>query len=214
MPKVYSQKANKDYPSIGVKKGDIYYKWAFRFGGEHKSAKYPRPSQLTQSKMSGAYAAQEALEDSLAAATCIDDITSAISDACDAIRDVANEYEESLSNMPEGLQQGPTGEEIQEKVDGLYEWADQLESSSGEVEALDIADYVDVDARKAEVRATVEEAAAIEHRDLELSPITDEEVDANYELLPSVDEFDGLSDDERSAFLEAARELIDTSCPF
>jgi len=66
MPKVLTQRANKDYPEHGIKKGDTYYKWSIRSGKGGMtfiSAKPPRPSQLTQSKMSGALAAVEAVED-------------------------------------------------------------------------------------------------------------------------------------------------------
>ena len=69
MPRVLTQRANKDYPKEGIKKGDTYYKWSIRMGrGGHTfiSKTPPRPSQLTQSKMSGAYAAVEAVEDVIA----------------------------------------------------------------------------------------------------------------------------------------------------
>jgi len=69
MPKVLTQRANKDYPEQGIKKGDTYYKWSIRSGRGGQtfiSAKPPRPSQLTQSKMTGAYAAAEAVEDVIA----------------------------------------------------------------------------------------------------------------------------------------------------
>lgn len=141
MPKVTSQVARKDYPDHGIKKGDTYYKWEFRFGGAHKSKTFPRPSQLTQSKMSGAYAAQEALEDALAAATCPNDITSALEACAEEIRSVAEEYEESLNNMPESLQEGPTGQDIQEKVDGLNEWADSFDDMVNEVEQIEASEY-------------------------------------------------------------------------
>lgn len=43
------KKARKDYPQFGIKKGDAYYWWAFRFGPTIKSKTYPKRSQLTQS---------------------------------------------------------------------------------------------------------------------------------------------------------------------
>ena len=33
MPRVSTQKAAKDYPDQGIKKGDQYFHWKFRFGG-------------------------------------------------------------------------------------------------------------------------------------------------------------------------------------
>jgi hypothetical protein len=141
MTRATHQRATKDYPNNGIKKGDMYYKWEFRFGGTFRSLTPPRPSQLTQSKMSGALAAGEALDDALGAATTIEDIISAIEEAIGSIEEVRDEYQEGLDNMPEGLQQSSSGEAIQEKIDGLQGWVDDLESAKGEVEQLDASDY-------------------------------------------------------------------------
>lgn len=142
MPKVHKvNRAGKDYPAIGVKKGEPYYWWEFRYGGKRMSKTPPRPSQLTQSKMSGVYAAQEGLKDALAAASDPDDITSAIDQAVGELEDVASEYEDSLSNMPDSLQQSSSGEAIQEKIDAIREYAGELESAKSEVEGLDLSDY-------------------------------------------------------------------------
>lgn len=128
MPKVHHVKAaRKADPQCGIQVGDEYYWWEFRHGGTHKSKTPPRPSQLTQSKMSSAYAAMEALEDVLAGATCPEDIKSALDDAAQGLRDVAGEYEESYDSMPEGLQNGPAGESIQEKIEWLNSCADELD---------------------------------------------------------------------------------------
>jgi hypothetical protein len=50
-----------------IEPGDRYYTWSFRYGGTHFrcAAHYPRPSELTQSKLSAVYAATENLEDQL-----------------------------------------------------------------------------------------------------------------------------------------------------
>lgn len=135
MPRVHSQVARKDYPQQGIKKGDTYYKWSFRYGGEHKSKNPPRPSQLTQSKMSEALAAGEALEDSITGATCPQDIVDAIADAVSSIQSVAEEYRDSASNM--AVQGGAVYDECEEKADGLENWANDLEGSSNNIETLD-----------------------------------------------------------------------------
>ena len=64
MPRVYFvKKARKDYP-VGIKKGDSYYWWKFRYGGIHRSKTRPRPSQLTQSEfLSTIYAIIEEIQD-------------------------------------------------------------------------------------------------------------------------------------------------------
>jgi len=81
MPKVHCVKAaRKDYPECGIKKGDTYYWWKFRFGGKHESKTYPKQSQLTQSEfLSQVYALNERLED-LDASIYIDDPESLSSD--------------------------------------------------------------------------------------------------------------------------------------
>ena len=65
MPRVHHVKrARKAVKSAGIKVGDSYYWWKFRYGGKHTSKTPPRQSQLTNSdKLSRAYAASESLED-------------------------------------------------------------------------------------------------------------------------------------------------------
>lgn len=71
MPRVETvKKARKSPGNCGtcykkIEAGESYFKWAFRFGGKHQNCAihYPRPSQLTQSKMSEAYSAIEDAED-------------------------------------------------------------------------------------------------------------------------------------------------------
>lgn len=135
MPRVHEKKARKNYPDAGIKKGDTYYSWSFRYGGKYKSLTPPRPSQLTQSKMSGALAAAEGLEDSIKSATTPQDLVDALNQAAEEIKAVAEEYEDSLGNMP--TQEGGVAEAMQEKIDGLTEWGDALESDAGDVESID-----------------------------------------------------------------------------
>lgn len=137
----FVKSARKANPKFGIEVGDSYYWWEFRFGGKFCSKTPPRRSQLTQSKLSAAYEAEEVLQDNIAAATCPEDIKSALEDCAQAVRDVASEYEDSLSNMPEGLQEGSTGQGMQEKIDELESWADDLESAASEVESLDAVEY-------------------------------------------------------------------------
>ncbi|MFH1625086.1 MAG: hypothetical protein ABID54_08015 [Pseudomonadota bacterium] len=53
MLKVTIQKARKDYPEVGVKKGNTYYKWSFNFGPTVKSLTPPKRSQLTRKDFRG-----------------------------------------------------------------------------------------------------------------------------------------------------------------
>ena len=54
MPRVYTVRANKDYPDQNIEKGQTYFKWKTRPGGRgtgivHRSPTYPKPWQLTSS---------------------------------------------------------------------------------------------------------------------------------------------------------------------
>lgn len=127
--KVHTQVARKDYPEIGVKAGETYYKWGQRImmggrwrGVTRKSKTYPKRQQLTQSEF---LAAAWDLEDAIGEATEPGDLESIISD----IESLGQEQEDKLQNMPEGLQAGPTGELLQERIDGCAEWASALESA-------------------------------------------------------------------------------------
>lgn len=60
----FVKKAMKDYPDHGIKKGESYYWWKFRFGGKHYSRTPPRQSQLTQSEFWGTvWGTQEGIDD-------------------------------------------------------------------------------------------------------------------------------------------------------
>lgn len=122
MPRVQTQKARKDYPEQGIKKGDTYYSWKFRYGGEYKSKTPPKPSQLTQSKWAAVYAAREMIEE-WDERSSADDLATLISDAAGTVDECASEYEESAEAM------GGAGEQMRE-------WAEQLQSLSSELEDL------------------------------------------------------------------------------
>lgn len=126
MPRVKSQKANKDYPDQGIAKGDTYYKWSFRYGGTHKSLTYPRPSQLTQSKLSDPLAQVEAVEDMLNERdTTPAECSLAIGEAADAATATAEEYREAAEPF------GGEGEHA-ERADACDEWAQALQQLADE----------------------------------------------------------------------------------
>lgn len=148
MPRVSSQKAAKDYPEIGIKKGETYYKWSFRYGGTHKSKTYPRASQLTQSKYSAVYAALENLQDTCGDQTAtIQDIVDACSAAAGEIREVAEEYNEADEAM--GGHQGVNYERA-ESCEQCASELDEVESTFSNVEWSTGAGYgTEDDARDA-----------------------------------------------------------------
>ncbi len=124
MPRVnVVKKARKARPHAGIEVGDQYYWWKFRYGGTCYSKTFPRPSQLTQSKWSEVYAAQEAIED----ATDIDGLLQAIDDAISTLEDTASEYEEAAEAFGG---EGPN----QERADHLNELVSELEEVKSEIE--------------------------------------------------------------------------------
>jgi cell division septum initiation protein DivIVA len=111
-----------------IQAGQTYYTWSFRYGGtyyQHERCGFPRPSQLTQSKVSAIYAAVEAAEDELARLTWEDagkDAQEILGPVAETAREVAQEYRDAAESM------GSAGEEMEAKADNIESWADELES--------------------------------------------------------------------------------------
>lgn len=143
MPKVNTAKAAKDYPNEGIKKGDLYYSWAFFRGPTLRSKTPPRRSQITGSaNLSAAYAVEECLEDALGEAKTVGDVVSALEIAASDADNVISDYDDQIGNLEQAFQGGcPALEEAQEKRDGLESWKGELESAKDEVEALDREDF-------------------------------------------------------------------------
>lgn len=133
----FVKKAAKDYPEHGIKKGESYWWWSFRFGGKFYSKKEPRPSQLTQSEFaSTVLALQEAADDD--GPTTIEEFESKRDELVSSLQDLASETREKFDNMPEGLQQGDTGSLLEERADAV----DQAESDISCVEVdFDESDF-------------------------------------------------------------------------
>lgn len=143
MPRVKTKTARKqarcNFCQDPIKPGQKYYSWSFRnrLGPGTKMRKHvehgsPKASELTRSKMGGAYAANEAAEEAIAKADTPDDIASALRDCANAIEEVQNDYQEGLDNKPEGLRDADT--ETQDKIDQLSEFADSLNSAADDIE--------------------------------------------------------------------------------
>lgn len=123
----FVKSARKDNPEAGIKKGESYYWWKFRFGGKHYSKTPPKPSQLTGSEFwSQVLAVQEMLGELTEDGSSRDDIRDAIQDAVSELENLKSETEDKLSNMPDSLQSSPTGELLQGRIDGLESFIDDL----------------------------------------------------------------------------------------
>jgi len=146
----FVKSARKDHKEIGVKKGESYWWWKFRFGGIHKSKTQPKASQLTQSEFLGTmYDLQERISDLRNEATP-EDLQSMVEEIVSDIQQLGEDCQEKLDNMPEQLQYAPTGEMLQERIDGCEQWASDLES-------VDFDTDIDEDEIRQEIRDEMEQ---------------------------------------------------------
>lgn len=128
MPRVSTQTARKDYPQFGIKKGDVYYSWAFAFGPKLKSKTPPKQSQLTQSEYLGRiYDLQDSASTSLSGASTLEELQGVVESFAADIREIGTEQEEKRSNMPDQLQDAPSGALLEERAQACEECADNLE---------------------------------------------------------------------------------------
>lgn len=129
MPKVKYVKAAKDHPAQGIAKGEMYYVWAIktqRGGITLRSKTPPRQSQLTLSEYkSAAWELVERLED-FQKPSDISDLVSFRDELVSDAENLRDEQQEKLDNMPEGLQQGDTGTMIQERIEALESFIEEL----------------------------------------------------------------------------------------
>ena len=143
MPKVNRQKAGKDYPAEGIKKGELYYSWQFRTGPVHRSATPPRPSQLTGSeKKATALRAYEDLMDAICVAYKPEDVKIAFETAASDAQEAVDMYEESISNLEEAFPGGcPNLDTAQEELEQIESFIADCDRAAIDVEDLDYNDY-------------------------------------------------------------------------
>lgn len=139
MARIYNvEKARKDQGTCrcgtAIKVGDPY-KWTKnRFGPKLiRCGKCQfRPSELTQSKMSQVYAAQESISELLAEWDGdLDALKSDIESCIDDIENVKSEYEDAAEAM------GDAGEQHRERAEELESWIDDLREIDGELEEFE-----------------------------------------------------------------------------
>lgn len=153
MPRVHHVKANKNYPEAGIKKGEKYYWWKFRFGGKRMSKKPPKASQLTQSEfLQNMYSAQEDVEaavkefreavennrdKALDNKEARDALVTALQDAQGNVEEWGQECEDKRSNMPDSLQDAPSGELLQTRYEQCQQIAQELDDAASEIDEMD-----------------------------------------------------------------------------
>lgn len=130
MPRVHTQKANKDYPEHGIKKGDTYYWWKFRYGGKRKSKTYPKPSQLTNSDfLQRIYGVQEEIgELSSGVFSDASEFADKVEELKGQVEELRDESEEKRSNMPDHLQDVGSGEMLQNRYDSCEEMVSEFDN--------------------------------------------------------------------------------------
>ena len=136
----FVKKARKDNPQAGIKAGESYYWWSFRFGGKHCSKTSPRPSQLTQSEfLSTAYALQEQIEDMTIDPDDLQAAADELRSVADEIRNLGQEQEDKIGNMPDSLQESDTAQMLNGRAEACEELAGELETAADEIESIDPA---------------------------------------------------------------------------
>lgn len=131
----FVKKARKAIPSAGIKKGDSYYWWKFRFGSRRVSKTPPRRSQLTQSsKKAALFDAEDSVSEAISNVQDgkwgLSELREALESAAESVREVAEEYRESASNMESAFPNGAP------KIDELNERADEVESTADELDQV------------------------------------------------------------------------------
>jgi hypothetical protein len=141
MPRVHFVKSARPAknPSVisrreaaGIEVGDSYYWWTFFKAPPTFSKTRPRASQLTRSKWSTVYSAQEAIED----VTDASGLQAALESAVDDLGTVRDEYNESADAIEENFEGSLTAEACREKADHLDTLISELEDKTSEVEEL------------------------------------------------------------------------------
>lgn len=135
MARIKHQKARKDYPDSGIKKGDMYYYTKIKTGPRSsrvmRSLTPFRQSQMTTSPFkSGWYAAQEQWGEGSHSIELLQSIA-------EAIREIGQEAQDGFDNMPESLQYSSTGEMLEERANKCEEVADALDELASEAEGLE-----------------------------------------------------------------------------
>lgn len=201
MPRVtHVEHARKPMPEHGIKVGDSYYWWKFRFGGKHVSKTMPRQSQLTQSEYLGTmYGIQESLEDACSAlreGDVADKDFQQLVDALDsAISDVENQRDECQSkrdNMPEQLQDAPSGEMLGNRVDSCENIQSELDSAKSAVEDKS-GEYDELKTQLEELQKELEELTDDDEKTAKQKEIDEKEEEISSLAEDACTEVEGVS---------------------
>ena len=103
--------------------------------------KRPRSSQLTQSSfLSTLYGIQESIEDGAFNCDNADDFESTVGEVKSQLEELRDECQESFDNIPYQLQDNDVGQLLQERIEGLDEWINAIESVEISIDEDEIED--------------------------------------------------------------------------
>lgn len=193
-----------------IKAGEKYYEWKHRHADpsrQHSTHGAPKQSELCTGKMSGVYAANEALEEAIASGDH-GGLADALTSCAESVREVAQEYEDNRSNMPESLQDGTVGSEMEEKANSLNEYADELENAAGDASVTDW----EYDEDEPEVMDDHTDECAVTKKCAEPGgEATDEECDCGYtDSEAKHDEWEQSKEEHEQEAIDRAREALDS----
>ena len=115
--------------------GESYYHWKFKFGPLMCSVRRPKRQDLTQS---GFNKALYDVEDDIAGLDADDSLSDRLEEIKSNVESLRDECQESLDNMPDHLQEeSDSGCLLQERIDGLECWQDELESIEIDISEVD-----------------------------------------------------------------------------
>jgi len=183
MPRVNTvEHARKAYPESGIKKGDKYFWWKFRYGGKHMSLTEPKPSQLTQSEfLSGLYAIQERIGD--LTADSAEDLESEVGEIASELRQLGEDCRDRKGNMPEGLQEGETGQMLESRADACDSAADELEGVEFDIDE----EAMKEEAREELTQEYEDEGKWLSENDAEVAEQVVEDLGSHYTDAPAAE---------------------------
>lgn len=141
----FIKSARKDYPEIGVKKGESYWRWSLNVGGrfvQRMSKTQPRRSQLTNSEFIAAMCdAEDNLQQAFAkfaqddeAETC--DLLAEIESVKSEVEQAREVCEEKQTNLEQAFPGGcPNLELMESRIAACNDIEDQLDSLVNDIEA-------------------------------------------------------------------------------
>ncbi|KKN79712.1 hypothetical protein LCGC14_0337340 [marine sediment metagenome] len=171
----FVKSARKNYPNEGIKKGEPYYWWAFRYGGKHRSKIRPERSQLTQSEFLSRIWSLE--DNALQSIDCAEDCEGVLSE----LEDIYTEEENKKDELNEGFKAGHIGELLEERYELSYEMWTDLDNLKSDLEGVE----GDIETKNNELQnlnSETEDDGELETIDNLSAELTDLEVDRNNAL--------------------------------